>query len=247
MSKKDEIISNRIPRHIAIIMDGNGRWAKKQGLARMIGHRQGVTTVHNITEAAAELGIEYLTLYAFSTENWNRPKEEVDALMSLLVDTIAKETPTLMKNNVRLLTIGDLERLPKATREKFLGCINQTAANTGLNLVLALSYSSRWEMIEAAKNIAAEVKSGVLTLDDINEATISSHLTTNGIPDPDLLIRTSGELRISNFLLWQIAYSELYFTDRLWPEFTVEDLYDAIIDYQHRERRFGKTSEQLKS
>ena len=247
MSKKDEIISNRIPRHIAIIMDGNGRWAKKQGLARMIGHRQGVTTVHNITEAAAELGIEYLTLYAFSTENWNRPKEEVDGRMSLLVDTIAKETPTLMKNNVRLLTIGDLERLPRTTREKFLGCINQTSGNTGLNLVLALSYSSRWEMIEAAKRIAAEVKNGTMALDDINEAVISDHLTTRGIPDPDLLIRTSGELRISNFLLWQIAYSELYFTDRLWPEFTVEDLYDAIIDYQHRERRFGKTSEQLKS
>ena len=182
MNKKDEIIKERIPRHIAIIMDGNGRWAKKQGLARMFGHKQGVTTVHNITEAAAEIGIEYLTLYAFSTENWNRPKEEVDALMTLLVDTIAKETPTLMKNNVRLLTIGDINRLPQATREKFLGCIEQT----------------------------------------------------------------SGELRISNFLLWQIAYSELYFTDRLWPEFTVDDLYEAIIDYQHRERRFGKTSEQLK-
>ena len=236
MSYKSEIIKERIPRHIAIIMDGNGRWAKKQGLARMFGHRQGVITVHNITEAAAEIGIEYLTLYAFSTENWNRPKEEVDALMSLLVDTIAKETPTLMKNNVRLLTIGD----------KFLGCIEQTSVNTGLNLVLALSYSSRWEIIEAAKRIAAEVKDGQMGIDDINEAAISDHLTTNGIPDPDLLIRTSGELRISNFLLWQIAYSELYFTDRLWPEFTVEDLYEAIVDYQKRERRFGKTSEQLK-
>ena len=246
MSKKNEIAMERIPRHIAIIMDGNGRWAKKQGLARMFGHKQGVTTVHNITEAAAEIGIEYLTLYAFSTENWNRPKEEVDALMALLVDTIAKETPTLMKNNVRLLTIGDINRLPQATREKFLGCIEQTSTNTSLNLVLALSYSSRWEMIEATKRIAAEVQNGTMSIDDINEATISNHLTTNGIPDPDLLIRTSGELRISNFLLWQIAYSELYFTDKLWPEFTVDDLYEAIIDYQHRERRFGKTSEQLK-
>lgn len=247
MSVKSELIKERIPRHIAIIMDGNGRWAKKQGLARMFGHKQGVTTVHNITEAAAEIGIEYLTLYAFSTENWNRPKEEVDALMALLVDTIAKETPTLMKNNVKLLTIGDVDRLPQATRDKFLGCIRETSGNTGLSLVLALSYSSRWEIIEAAKRIAAEVKEGKIALDEINEAAISDHLTTQGIPDPDLLIRTSGELRISNFLLWQIAYSELYFTDKLWPEFTVEDLYEAIVDYQHRERRFGKTSEQLKS
>ena len=246
MSKKDEIIKERIPRHIAIIMDGNGRWAKKQGLARMFGHKQGVTTVHNITEAAAEIGIEYMTLYAFSTENWNRPKEEVDALMSLLVDTIAKETPTLMKNNIRLLTIGDIDRLPEQTKQKFLGCIAETSQNTGLNLVLALSYSSRWEIIEAARRIAAEVKNGTMEVTDINEEAISRHLTTNGIPDPDLLIRTSGELRISNFLLWQIAYSELYFTDRLWPEFTPEDLYEAIVDYQHRERRFGKTSEQLK-
>ena len=241
-----EISKERMPRHVAIIMDGNGRWAKQHGLVRMFGHKKGVETVHNITEEAARLGIEYLTLYTFSTENWNRPKEEVDALMSLLVDTIVKETDTLMKNNVRLLTIGDIYRLPQATREKFLSCIEQTSTNTGLNLVLALSYSSRWEMIEATKRIAAEVQNGTMSIDDINEATISNHLTTNGIPDPDLLIRTSGELRISNFLLWQIAYSELYFTDKLWPEFTVDDLYEAIIDYQHRERRFGKTSEQLK-
>lgn len=246
MSYKTDIIKERIPRHIAIIMDGNGRWAKKQGLARMFGHKQGVTTVHRITEAAAEIGIEYMTLYAFSTENWNRPKEEVDALMTLLVDTIAKETPTLMKNNIRLLTIGDIDRLPAETKKKFEGCIEETKQNTGLNLVLALSYSSRWEIIEAAKRIATEVKDGKLDVADINEAVISSHLTTNGIPDPDLLIRTSGELRLSNYLLWQIAYSELYFTDRLWPEFTPEDLYEAIVDYQHRERRFGKTSEQVK-
>lgn len=242
---KQQIDINHLPRHIAIIMDGNGRWAKKQGMARMFGHRQGVTTVHNITEAAAELGIDYLTLYAFSTENWNRPKEEVDALMVLLVDTIAKETPTLMRNNIKLLTIGDLSRLPEQTRQKFIGCINQTAANTGLTLVLALSYSARWEIIEAARRIAEEVKDGSLDPQDINEACVSQHLTTNGIPDPDLLIRTSGEQRISNFLLWQLAYSELYFTSRLWPEFTAEDLYDAIVDYQHRERRFGKTSEQI--
>ena len=239
MSYKNEIIKERIPRHIAIIMDGNGRWAKKQGLARMFGHRQGVTTVHNITEAAAQIGIEYLTLYAFSTENWNRPKEEVDALMALLVDTIAKETPTLMKNNVRLLTIGDVERLPQATREKFLGCIRETSGNTGLNLVLALSYSSRWEIIEAAKRIAAEVKSGTMAIDDINEATISDHLTTQGIPDPDLLIRTSGELRISNFLLWQAAYAEFYFTPVLWPDFGEEDFKAALDAFAARHRRFG--------
>lgn len=245
MSYKEQIIQNRIPRHIAIIMDGNGRWAKRQGLARMFGHRQGVETVHRITEAAAELGVEYLTLYAFSTENWNRPKEEVDALMVLLVDTIVKETPTLMKNNVSLQTIGDLSRLPQATRDKFLECIQQTNQNTGLTLVIALSYSARWEIIEAAKHIASAVKEGQLLLEDINEEVLANHMTTAQMPDPDLLIRTSGELRISNFLLWQLAYSELYFTNCLWPEFTNEEFYRAIVDYQHRERRFGKTSEQI--
>ena len=245
MSYKEQIIQNRIPRHIAIIMDGNGRWAKRQGLARMFGHRQGVETVHRITEAAAELGVEYLTLYAFSTENWNRPKEEVDALMVLLVDTIVKETPTLMKNNVSLQTIGDLSRLPQATRDKFLECIQQTNQNTGLTLVIALSYSARWEIIEAAKHIASAVKDGQLLLEDINEEVLANHMTTAQMPDPDLLIRTSGELRISNFLLWQLAYSELYFTNCLWPEFTNEEFYRAIVDYQHRERRFGKTSEQI--
>lgn len=242
---KEQIQSDRIPRHIAIIMDGNGRWAKRQGLARMFGHRQGVETVHNITEAAAELGIEYLTLYAFSTENWNRPKEEVDALMALLVDTIAKETPTLMKNNIRLQTIGDLSRLPKVTYDKFIACIEQTSQNTGLNLVIALSYSARWEIIRATQLIAKSVKDGDMLLEDINEESIDAHLTTSNMPDPDLLIRTSGELRISNFLLWQLAYAELYFTDCLWPEFTNEEFYRAIVDYQHRERRFGKTSEQI--
>lgn len=246
MSYKEQILQDRIPRHIAIIMDGNGRWAKRQGMARMFGHRQGVETVHRITEAAAELGIEYLTLYAFSTENWNRPKEEVDALMALLVDTIAKETPTLMKNNIRLQTIGDIGRLPQATHDKFVACIEQTNQNTGLTLVIALSYSARWELIQAARQIAQAVQHNKMLVEDINEETISAHLTTCNMPDPDLLIRTSGELRISNFLLWQLAYAELYFTDCLWPEFTEEEFYHAIVDYQHRERRFGKTSEQVR-
>jgi undecaprenyl diphosphate synthase len=245
MTYKEQIQQDRIPRHVAIIMDGNGRWAKRQGLARMFGHRQGVETVHSITEAAAALGIEYLTLYTFSTENWNRPKEEVDALMALLVDTIAKETPTLMKNNIRLQTIGDISRLPQVTHDKFVACIDQTSQNTGLTLVIALSYSARWELIRSTQLIAEAVKEGKMLVEDINEETISSHLTTATMPDPDLLIRTSGELRISNFLLWQLAYSELYFTDCLWPEFTNEEFYHAIVDYQHRERRFGKTSEQV--
>ena len=246
MSYKNQIQQDRIPRHVTIIMDGNGRWAKRQGLARMFGHRQGVETVHTITEAAAELGIEYLTLYAFSTENWNRPKEEVDALMSLLVDTIAKETPTLMKNNIRLSTIGDLSRLPNNAQQKFRACMQETSANTGLNLVLALSYSARWEIIRAAQEIASAIQKGDLLVEDVNEEVVSAHMTTAHMPDPDLLIRTSGELRISNFLLWQLAYSELYFTDCLWPEFTAEEFYRAIVDYQRRERRFGKTSEQIR-
>lgn len=245
MTYKEQIVRERLPRHVAIIMDGNGRWAKREGLARMFGHRKGVETVHRITEAAAELGIEYLTLYTFSTENWNRPKEEVDALMALLVDTIAKETPTLMKNNIRLETIGDLSRLPEQTRNKFIGCIQETSNNTGLSLVIALSYSARWEIIRATQMMAAAVQAGQLLVEDINEETISSFMATRNMPDPDLLIRTSGELRISNFLLWQLAYSELYFTDCLWPEFTEEEFYHAIVDYQHRERRFGKTSEQI--
>ena len=246
MDYKAQIDKERLPRHIAIIMDGNGRWAKKQGLARMFGHKQGVETVHNITVAATKLGIEYLTLYTFSTENWNRPKEEVDALMTLLVDTIAKETPTLMENNVRLETIGDIERLPEGAKKKFLACIAQTSKNTGLTMVLALSYSSRWEITRAMQIAAQQAQAGTLRPDEINEQFVSSLMTTATIPDPDLLIRTSGEYRISNFLLWQLAYSELYFTDCLWPEFTEEELYKAIVDYQKRERRFGKTSEQMK-
>ena len=246
MGYREQIQQDRIPRHVAIIMDGNGRWAKRQGMARMFGHRQGVETVHRITEAAAELGISYMTLYAFSTENWNRPKEEVDALMALLVDTIAKETPTLMKNNIRLQTIGDLGRLPQATHDNFVACLEETSENTGLTLVIALSYSSRWELIRATQMVASAVKEGKMLIEDIDEEVIGSYLTTSDMPDPDLLIRTSGELRISNFLLWQLAYSELYFTDCLWPEFTPEEFYHAIVDYQHRERRFGKTSEQIR-
>ena len=247
MDYKSQIDKERLPRHIAIIMDGNGRWAKKQGRARMFGHRQGVETVHNITVAATQLGIEYLTLYTFSTENWNRPKEEVDALMTLLVDTIAKETPTLMENNVRLETIGDIDRLPEGTKQKFLGCIEQTSHNTGLTMVLALSYSARWEITEAMREAVRRAQNGELRAEEVNEQLVSSLMTTAAIPDPDLLIRTSGEYRISNFLLWQLAYSELYFSECLWPEFTEEELDKAIVDYQKRERRFGKTSEQVKN
>jgi undecaprenyl diphosphate synthase len=245
MDLKQQIDKARMPRHIAIIMDGNGRWAKKQGLARVFGHKRGVETVHNITVAATELGIEYLTLYTFSTENWNRPKEEIDALMNLLVDTIVKETPTLMDNNVRLLTIGDLNRLPEAARRKFMACVEQTAGNTGLSMVIALSYSARWEIINAMQTAVRRAQAGELRAEDVNEQLVSSLMTTANMPDPDLLIRTSGELRISNFLLWQLAYSELYFTECLWPDFTPEELYKAILDYQNRERRFGKTSEQI--
>lgn len=245
MTYREQIDKTYIPAHVAIIMDGNGRWAKQRGQARSLGHQAGAETVHVIAEEAARLGVKYLTLYTFSTENWNRPKEEVDALMALLVDTIAKETPTLMKNNIRLQTIGDLSRLPQVTYDKFLACIEQTSNNTGLTLVIALSYSARWELIRSTQLIAQAVKEGRMLIEDINEETISAHLTTSTMPDPDLLIRTSGELRISNFLLWQLAYSELYFTDCLWPEFTEEEFYRAIIDYQNRERRFGKTSEQI--
>lgn len=235
----------KIPQHVAVILDGNGRWAKSKGMPRNYGHMQGAKNVEVICEEASKLGIKYLTVYAFSTENWNRPKEEVDALMVLLVDTIVKETPVLMKNNVRLQTIGDLSRLPQATRDKFVECISTTSQNTGLTMVVALSYSARWEMIQMVKQIATKVQNGELLIEDINEEMVSNHMATKQIPDPDLLIRTSGELRISNFLLWQLAYSELYFTDCLWPEFTNEEFYRAIVDYQRRERRFGKTSEQI--
>ncbi len=226
-------------------MDGNGRWAKKSGNIRLFGHKNGVASVHEITEAAAELGIEYLTLYVFSTENWNRPKAEVEGLMTLLSSTIVDETKTLIKNNVRLRIIGD-GGLPKSVSQKLYACAEQTANNTGLTLVLALSYSSRWEITEAMKQIALEAKQGVINPDEIDQNTISRHMATSFMPDPELLIRTSGEYRISNFLLWQIAYAELYFTDTLWPDFRREDLYAALINYQSRERRFGQTSEQIK-
>lgn len=243
---KELIDIERLPKHVAVIMDGNGRWAKQHGMQRVFGHKHGVQSVRDVTEAAAELGIEYLTLYAFSTENWNRPKNEVDALMGLLVDTIEKETPTLLKNNVRLLQIGDMSHLPSVTRERFEKCIADTAGNTGLKLVLALSYSSREEIVAGIRGIAEDVCKGKLSINDIDAQLFNNYLMTAGMAEPDLLIRTSGELRISNFLLWQLAYTELYFTDVLWPDFNKEEFYKAIIDYQGRERRFGKTSEQLK-
>lgn len=240
MSFKDKIDIERLPQHIAIIMDGNGRWAKERGYDRIYGHQHGVVSVRECTEAAAEIGIKFLTLYAFSTENWNRSQQEVGALMELLVDTIEKETPTLDKNNVRLLAIGDLSRLPDGAHEKLVRCMKQTETNKGLSLVLALSYSSRWEITNAAKLIAQEVLEGKIILNAINDDTISQHLTTRDIPDPDLLIRTSGEIRISNFLLWQLAYTELYFTETHWPDFRKENFYQAIVDFQKRDRRYGK-------
>jgi undecaprenyl diphosphate synthase len=246
MSLKDKIDILRLPSHIAIIMDGNGRWAKEKGEDRLFGHLHGVESVRNIVEGAAELGIKYLTLYAFSTENWDRPEYEVSGLMELLVDTIHNEVPTLNKNNIRLHVIGDTNMLPDAARNELKQALNETSANTGLNLVMALSYSSRWEIIEAVKHIARDVKENKLAADDINQETINQYLATKDFPDPELMIRTSGEYRISNFLLYQLAYSELYFTNTLWPDFRKENLYTAILDYQGRERRFGKTGEQIK-
>jgi len=239
-SFKDKIDISKLPKHVAIIMDGNGRWAKERGLDRIFGHQNGVTSVRETTEAAAEIGIEYLTLYAFSTENWSRPKSEVDALMELLIDTIEKETPTLDKNNIRLMAIGDLSRLPINAAHKLEKCIYQTGSNTGLTLVLALSYSSRWEIKNAIKEICREIEQGVYSVEDIDDELVSNHLTTKTIPDPDLLIRTSGEERVSNFLLWQIAYTELYFTRTHWPDFRKENFYQAITEFQQRERRLGK-------
>lgn len=245
MGFKDKIDLSKLPQHVAIIMDGNGRWAKQKGKSRIFGHYNGVTAVRETTEAAAELGVKYLTLYAFSTENWNRPRIEVNALMKLLVQTIHKETKTLNKNNIRLLTIGDTNSLPEKCREELLEAINNTAGNTRMSLVLALSYSSKWEIINAVKKIIQSVQQGKLEIKDINQEMFGKYLSTVDIPDPELLVRTSGEYRISNFLLWQIAYSELVFTSKLWPDFRKEDLYEAIVDYQKRERRFGMTSEQI--
>jgi len=247
MSLKDSIDIQRLPKHIAIIMDGNGRWAKEKGQDRLFGHLHGVESVRNIVEGCAELGIQYLTLYAFSTENWDRPAYEVAGLMELLVDTIRKEVPTLNKNNIRLHVIGDLDMLPETARKELTEAINETIANTGLNLVMALSYSSRWELMRAIQHIVADIKSGKLNTEEISQETLKNYLTTKDFPDPELMIRTSGEHRISNFLLYQLAYAELYFTDTRWPDFRKENLYEAIIDFQNRERRFGKTSEQLKN
>jgi undecaprenyl diphosphate synthase len=235
----------RLPKHIAIIMDGNGRWAKEQGQDRLFGHYQGVVSVRKVVEAATEIGIQYLTLYAFSTENWDRPHEEVTGLMTLFVDTIAKEVPDLHKNNIKLHFIGNLEMLPNEAKEALFNATNLTAQNTGLTLIIALSYSSRWELVEAAKSLALQVSKGSLALNDITDTVFAENLTTKGFPDPELMIRTSGECRISNFLLYQLAYAELYFTDTRWPAFRKEDLIKALLEYQSRERRFGKTSEQI--
>jgi undecaprenyl diphosphate synthase len=245
MSLIDSIDKARLPQHVAIIMDGNGRWAKARGEDRSKGHREGVVSVRKVVEAASAVSLNYLTVYTFSMENWNRPEEEVQALMALLVTAIHRETPDLMKNNIRLLAIGDLARLQAPVRRTLQDCIEQTAANTGTTLVLALSYSARWEMVNAARLLAAEAADRQIAPDEITEELFSGYLTTKGIPDPDLLIRTGGEKRISNFLLWQLSYSELYFTDVYWPDFREDELYKAILYYQQRERRFGKTSEQL--
>ncbi len=226
-------------------MDGNGRWAQQRGLDRIFGHQQGVTALREVIETAAELGIKYLTLYAFSTENWGRPDEEVSALMGIMVQSLNKETETLIKNNIRLKTIGDVDRLAPDVKNRLFETIQLTSVCTGLNLVVALSYSSRWEIIEATRKISSDVKNGLLDADKFEEADFENYLSTSGIPDPELMIRTSGELRISNFLLWQLAYTELYFTEILWPDFGKEEFYKAIIDFQKRERRFGKTSEQV--
>ncbi len=244
-SLKQHIDMQRLPRHIAIIMDGNGRWAQEKGQDRLYGHFHGVESVRDIVEGCAELGIEYLTLYAFSTENWDRPQYEVTGLMELLVETIRKETETLNKNNIKLHVIGDMSMLPDYAKQALKESLDITAKNTGLNLVMALSYSSRWELVNAVKNIAEDVKKGEIEPNAISQELLQSYLTTSAFPDPELMVRTSGEYRISNFLLYQLAYAELYFTNVRWPDFRKENLYEAIIDYQGRERRFGKTTAQV--
>ncbi len=241
----DKIDKGSLPRHIAIIMDGNGRWAKEKGEDRLYGHYHGVESVRNIVEGCAELGIEYLTLYAFSTENWDRPENEVAGLMELLVSTIRKEVETLNKNKIRLHVIGDMNMLPDYAKNELNEALEITKGNTGLNLIMALSYSGRWEIVNAVKDIARQVKEGRLSIEEIDQATVADFLCTKGYPDPELMIRTSGEFRISNFLLYQLAYAELYFTNVRWPDFRKENLYEAIIDFQGRERRFGKTGEQI--
>ncbi|PWH81334.1 isoprenyl transferase [Brumimicrobium oceani] len=246
MSLLTKINLEKCPEHIAIIMDGNGRWAKQQGEVRLFGHSIGVEAVREVLKACVDLGVRHLTLYAFSTENWNRPKEEVDGLMNLMVETISNEVAELDANNIRLRSIGDKSRLPDACRNELNSAMDATITNNSLDLILALNYSARWEMVDAAKRLAQKVEAGLMKSEDIDEKAFSSEMCINDIPDPELLIRTSGECRISNFMLWQIAYSELYFTDTLWPDFKREDLFKAVLDYQNRERRFGQVSEQLK-
>lgn len=243
MSYKEQIDINRIPKHVAIIMDGNGRWAKQRGYERSFGHQAGAETVHKIAEEAARLGVKYLTLYTFSTENWSRPVDEVAALMQLLIDSV--EEAIFMKNNISFRIIGDLDKLPIDVRNSLERCVQRTSVNDGMCLTLALSYSSRWEITEAARQIANDVKNGVISVDEITDKTVVSRLTTNYMPDPDLLIRTGGELRLSNYLMWQAAYSELYFCETFWPDFHGEEFHKAICEFQKRERRFGKTSEQI--
>ena len=247
MSYIEQIDKKLVPCHIAIIMDGNGRWAKKQNLDRLYGHREGLSAVRKVIEAASKIDVKYLTLYTFSTENWNRPEEEVKALMALMIKAVADETDDLIKNNVQVAIIGDIDRLPIETKIALDDCLKRTSVCTGSTVVLALSYSSKWEITEAVKKITSDVKEGKINTDDINDSLIDKYLSTNGIPDPDLLIRTGGEVRLSNFLIWQAAYAELYFTDELWPDFGAEALYKAIVDYQNRERRFGKISEQIQN
>lgn len=245
MSLSDKIDQNKLPTHIAIIMDGNGRWAVQRGEDRVFGHKQGVESVRQVIEGSAELGIKYITLYAFSTENWNRPWEEVEALMELMVDSLTHECDRLIENNIVLKVIGDIDRLSERVRKSLDETLQRTSACTGLTVLVALSYSSRWELLKAARDMGVKIGRGELDPADIDYKIFEEHLTTRGIPDPELVVRTSGELRISNFLLWQIAYSELYFTETLWPDFGKEELYRAILEYQKRERRFGKTSEQV--
>ncbi|MFP5040419.1 isoprenyl transferase [Parasediminibacterium sp. JCM 36343] len=241
----DQVDTSRLPSHIAIIMDGNGRWAEEKGQERLYGHFHGVESVRNIVEGCAELGVGYLTLYAFSTENWDRPRLEVDGLMTLLADTLRKEVPILNKNNIKLHVIGDMEMLPPFAINALQEALDMTSHNTGLNLIMALSYSSRWELVNAVKKIGIDVAAGKINPLDINQDTLQQYLTTSQFPDPELMIRTSGEFRISNFLLYQLAYAELYFTNTRWPDFRKENLYEAIIDFQNRERRFGKTGSQI--
>ncbi len=247
MATIDSINKEKLPIHVAVIMDGNGRWAQRKGNSRIFGHQNGVLAVRQTVEAASELGIQYLTLYAFSTENWNRPREEVNALMSLLINTIEKELDSLLENNVSLHIIGDTESLPEDVQKQLSAAIEKTRNNNGLNLVLALSYSGRWEILNAMRKLAQDVKNNKIQVNELGCDSFSQYLTTADLPDPELLIRTSGEYRISNFLLWQIAYAELYFTDILWPDFRKEHFFDAIVDFQKRERRFGKISEQINS